>query len=215
MYRKILFIGLLLITITAKAHNADASTTMLVEKENGTWVLQISAALTAFQYEIREHFTETPYKTPEEFRQMVLEHLKNNLKISFNNTDISFGKGTVKLGHETKVVFEVFGIPSEIEKVIIKNTAFDDIHNSQSALLLFKKGFSKEKFVLNSDNDKTLVLEVDGNKFVEVTQNRAGFSENGQLIVAFLLTLLAVGMVIRLKPVPNENTQNHNEKISR
>ena len=103
-----------------KAHQADISTTMLVEKENGTWVLQISSSLTAFQHEIRTHFAETPYETPEEFQQMVIEHIKNNLQLSFNDSqNITLGKGDVRLGHETKVVFQVFGIPSDIKSVLV------------------------------------------------------------------------------------------------
>ena len=80
---------------------------------------------------------------------MVLEHLKNNLRINFNGKDISFGEGIVKLGHETKVVFEVFGIPSDIQTVLVKNAAFQDIHRNQNALVLLKEGFNKEHFVLN------------------------------------------------------------------
>ncbi|MEO9893891.1 hypothetical protein [Aurantibacter sp.] len=187
MLKKILFIGLLLIATGANAHSADTSTTMLVEKENGTWVLQVSASLTAFQYEIRKHFAETPYKTPEEFQQMVLEHLKNNLEFSFNKTDISFGKGMVKLGHETRVVFEVFGIPSEFENVIIKNTVFEDIQKNESALILLKEGFNREHFVLNDANNHTLSLDVDDHKFVEITEAKASFFSYEMLLIVFAI----------------------------
>ncbi len=195
MYKKILFIGLLFITLAAKAHQADVSTTMLVERENNTWVLQISASLTAFQQEIRTHFSETPYKTPEEFQQMVLYHIQNNLHISFNGKDISFGKGVVKLGHETKVVFEVFGIPSEINSVLVKNSAFKDIHRNQSALVLFKEGFNKKHFVLNNDNNHTLELKVNGKGFVVVGEKKAGLFTIGK---ASGLTGMFIGFVIIL-----------------
>ena len=165
MFKRTLFVVVLLITISAKAHQADVSTTMLVERENNTWVVQISASLTAFQHEIRTHFSETPYKTPEEFQRMVLEHMKNNFLINFNGENISFGEGVVQLGHETKVVFEVFGIPSDIQTVQVKNTAFQDINKNQSALVLLKEGFNKEHFVLNDANDHTLNLYVEGNTF--------------------------------------------------
>ncbi len=154
-----------LFSIASFAHQPNASTTMLVEKDNNVWVLQISASLTAFQQEVRTHFAETPYKTPEEFQQMVLEHLKNNLHISFNGDNISFGKGVVNLGHETKVVFEVFGIPSDINSVQIENAAFDDIYKSKSTLILLKEGFEKELFGLNNANNHTLKLYVEGNAF--------------------------------------------------
>ena len=41
-----------LFSLLGYSHNPDASTTMLVEKENNIWVLQISSSLTAFQQEV-------------------------------------------------------------------------------------------------------------------------------------------------------------------
>lgn len=184
-----------LFSMTSLAHSPSTSTTMLVEKENNTWVLQINASLTAFQQEIRTHFAETPYKTPEEFQQMVLKHIKNNLEISFNDeVSIALGQGMVKLGHETTVVFEVLGIPSDIQSAGVKNTAFKDIHNSQSALFLFKEGFTKEQFILNSANDHSIALETSGNKFVEVDPSKASFiSPNFGLI---FIGLLGIGFLL-------------------
>tara|TARA_R100001369_G_scaffold92165_3_gene135797 strand:+ start:749 stop:1411 length:663 start_codon:yes stop_codon:yes gene_type:complete len=180
------------------AHNPNVSTTMLVEKGNNSWVLQISASLTAFQQEVRTHFAETPYQTPEEFQQMVLQHIKNNLHISVNGgEDISFGNGAVKLGHETVVVFEVFGIPADINSVDFTNSAFKDIHQNQSVLLLLKEGFSKERFVLNKANDHTLRLAVDGNEFVEVGKNEASFFSTGiGVIVLGVAAILVLGLTV-------------------
>ncbi|KAG1658329.1 hypothetical protein GQR58_023086 [Nymphon striatum] len=103
---------------------------------------------------------------------MVIEHIKNNLQLSFNDSqNITLGKGDVRLGHETKVVFQVFGIPSDIKSVLVKSTVFDDIHRSQSALVLLKEGFNKEQFVLNDANNHTMELQVNGNEFAEVEEN--------------------------------------------
>ncbi|MGJ8716474.1 MAG: hypothetical protein ACSHXG_15315 [Maribacter stanieri] len=185
-----------LFSLLGYAHNPDASTTMLVEKENNTWVLQISSSLTAFQQEVRTHFAETPYKTPEEFQQMVLEHIKNNLDISFNDgSKITLGQGIVKLGHETKVVFEVFGIPSDLQSIRVRNAAFKDIGRSQSALFIFKDGFSKEQFILNNDNDHTLNLKVNGNKFVEASQQNAGMDSS--YVILIVMSLLGFSFLIQ------------------
>ena len=198
MKKYILLLVVFGFSMASFAHNPNVSTTMLVEKENNSWVLQIRASLTAFQQEIRTHFAETPYQTPEEFRQMVLEHIKNNLHISFNRgEDISFGNGVVKLGHETMVVFEVFGIPSEINSVLVTNSAFKDIHQNQSALVLLKEGFNKEHFVLNNANDHTLSLAVNGNEFVEVGQNEASFFSSSLGVILFgIAAILILGLVV-------------------
>lgn len=197
----ILFIVIFMLSVTMKAHQANASTTMLVEKENGTWVLQISSSLTAFQQEVRTHFSDTPYETPEEFRQMVLQHIKNNLHIIFNdNQEITLSNGIVQLGHETKVVFEVFGIPSGIKSVVVKNTVFEDINRSQSSLILLKEGFKKEHFVLNNTNNHMLALRVDGNEFVEIVENDSSLFSSG-LILVFIAVIAALFLVYNSRSV--------------
>lgn len=205
MYKKIICIGLLFIAFSVKAHQADVSTTMLVEKEDNTWVLQISASLTAFQHEVQTHFSETPYQSPEEFQLLVLEHVKNNLRIRFNEMDISFGKGIVQLGHETKVVFEVFGIPRDIQTVQIKNTAFQDIHKNQSALILLKENFNKEHFVLNGANNHTLKLYVEGNTFkiLDTTQSNSTIFNLGCILGGIFLVVSTTILFSRMFTAEN------------
>ena len=95
------------------------------------------------------------------------------------------------------VVFEVFGIPSEINSVLVTNSAFKDIHQNQSALVLLKEGFGKDRFVLNNANEHTLSLEVVGNEFVEVGQNEAGFlSSSIGVILLGVSAILILGLVL-------------------
>jgi len=205
MFKKIIFFSFLLATITVKAHQPDVSTTMLVEKENNVWILQISASLTAFQQEIKTHFSETPYKTPEEFQQMVLEHIKNNLKIRFNeDQEITLSDGYVRLGHETKVVFEVFGVPAQINSVLVKNTAFEDIYKNKSALVLLKNGFNKEHFMLNEANDHTLSLQVDENEFVEIVPDKISFFSS-KILMVFIAFLILISLAIVIMKKINSN----------
>lgn len=194
MLNKLIVLVFLFISISASAHQPEGSSTMLVEKENNTWILQISASLTAFQQEINTHFSETPYKTPEEFRQMVIEHIKNNLDITFNeNQGITLSAGTVKLGHETQVVFEVYGVPSEIKSIVFKNSVFKDIYNNQSALMVFKEGFNKQRFVLNNKNNHTLKLLTDQDTFVLESKNEASFLSTK--ILFLVIGILAVSYI--------------------
>lgn len=188
MKKFIFLLAVFLVSIGLKAHQADVSTTLLVEKEDGSWVLQISSSLTAYQHEIRTHFAATPYKTPEEFQEMVLKHIKNNFKVTFNGDKaIILSNGVVQLGHETKVVFPVLGIPSEIKSVVVKNTIFEDINRNQSALLLFKQGFAKEHFTLNAANEHTLALEVSGNAFREIGKNEASILSKISVYIVIVL----------------------------
>lgn len=202
MLNKLLLFLFLSMTILVNAHQPDVSTTMLVEKENNTWILQISASLTAFQQEVKTYFEE--YNTPEEFQEMVLEHIKKNLEITFNdNQSITLSHGIVKLGHESKVVFEVFGVPSEIKSVFVKNSTFKNVYNNQSALVILKNGFDKEHFVLNNKNSHSLHLKAEQNRFILKTKNEASIFSFKMLIV--LLSILILGVLYKMKTRKNSN----------
>jgi len=69
------------------------------------------------------------------------------------------------LGHETNVLFTVLGIPDDFSSVKIKNSSFKNIYNSQSALMIFKEGFSKQQFILNGKNEYTVALNVNKSDF--------------------------------------------------
>jgi hypothetical protein len=184
-----------LFSIVSFAHNPEVSTTMLVEKENNVWVLQLSASLTAFQQEINTNYAETPYKTPEEFQAMVMEYVKQNLHISYNKgEEVTFSKGIVKLGHETKVVFEVFGTPSEIKSAIITNTVFADIHRSQSALVILKEGFEKKQFLLNGTNGYTIALQANKKQFTQVVEQNASMLSS--IVLVSLVGVIGLGFLI-------------------
>lgn len=165
MHRIALFL-FLFCSITVKAHQPDVSSTMLIEQENGTWILQIRASLTAFEYEVHTLFGKDSYKTPEEFNALVIKHLQKSIKIKCDqDVKVVLKNGFVKLGHETNVVFEVIGVPKSFKKLEIQNSSFKDIHHNQSALVVNKKGFEKQQFILNNENRHTAALNVLSNKF--------------------------------------------------
>jgi hypothetical protein len=206
MYRKILILSVLLVSFFANAHQPDTSTTMLVETENNTWVLQIKASLTAFQHEVKTHFADTPYTTPEEFKEMVLKHIKNNFQIVCNGSEtIKISNGIVKLGHETTVVFEISGIPSDMNSVKVTNSAFSDIHRNQSALVILKEGFNKEHFVLNNSNNHTLELNIKGNKFIETKLQTASIL-NIKMLGYLAIILIPIGIYIRRKQLKEKSS---------
>ena len=204
MYKSIFLLSLLFFSISVKAHQPDISTTMLVERENNTWVIQIIASLTAFQQEVRSSFSGNPYKTPEEFKEQVLSHIKNNLKIIFNeNNAIQIKKSYVKLGHETKVVFEITGVPLDINTLSVRNSAFKNIHRNQSALVILKKGISKEHFILNDANEHTLKLAIEGDRFIVLGQeNKITFR-----YYLYILIIAVLGYILMLyyKKIKNNN----------
>lgn len=195
MIRYITILSFFLFSNLINAHQVDLSTVVLVEKENNTWILQVRAPLTAFQQEIKIHYAKTPYKSPEEFKEMVLAHLRKNISLVFNgNQSLLLKKGFVKLGHETNVVFEVDTIPEEINDLVVKNTSFQSIYKSKSALVILKEGFSKKKFVINSDNNYSLELKTEGNQFIEksINKNKTEVKLNAFFILFFVFVIVSI-----------------------
>ncbi|AGC75893.1 hypothetical protein LX97_00575 [Nonlabens dokdonensis] len=176
------------------AHQPEVSSTVLAQKENNVWVLQISASLTAFQQEINIHYADTPYKTPEEFREMVIEHIKNKMNLKVNGAQLNFTNGAVHLGHETKVIFEVQELPEDLNFIEVTNTAFEDIYNSKSFLVVLKDGVDENKFVLSKDNGYHANLLLTGNKLVQNQESQASLFS--WPLIAGIFGLLFIGLLV-------------------
>ncbi len=199
--RSIVIIGALLCSLLADAHQAEISTTMLVEQASGEWIVQLRSSLTAFQHEVKTRFPDKPYGSPEEFEEQVIVHLRSNLFISFNNEDaVSFDNAFVKLGHETNAVLQLNNVPDSIWAVSVTNTSFKDINRDQSALIVLKKDFLKEQFVLNEANDRTAELVAVGNKFIlkkgEPVSESAPTFGKGVLVLFTVVTTLLLTLLV-------------------
>lgn len=166
MAKYFLFLSALFCSFTNTVHQPELSSTMLVEREDGNWVLQVRAALTAFEYEVHTRYGKDSYKTPEEFNALVIRHLSENISIKFNKKEaVVLQNSTVKLGHETNVVFEMQGVPHKIKRILVANASFKDIHENQSALIVVKNGFKKQQFKLDNENAHTAHLKASKNQF--------------------------------------------------
>ncbi len=156
-------------SFSLKAHQPDISSTMLVEQENGDWLFQITAPLTAFQQEVWYVHGKESYSTPEEFNAFVLELVKNNVSVTFNKQEPSTLKaGQVFLGHETKVLFSISKNNNALQFLTIKNASFKNIHKSKSSVIILKKGYEKHIFTLSQDNHHVVNLKVKDTSFIEV-----------------------------------------------
>lgn len=190
-----ILIGLFLFRfLPSFAHQPDLSTMMLYQDEQGRSYLQIYGALTAFQGEIDYIYSEKSYKTPEQFKQLVLKHFKKNVFFIINSNDtLRLERPQVILGHETKVVCEVFGFPKKINELMIKNSMFIDIPNNQSLVILLQKGLPVQQFKLNNSNQQQVNLKLtNGNwELVNLDQYKFNF-----WIVIIVISLVFLGSFI-------------------
>ncbi|GEQ86757.1 hypothetical protein ULMS_22650 [Patiriisocius marinistellae] len=195
MKKYILILLLGLYSLSGFSHQPEASSAVLIEKEPNVWVLQINASLTACQKEVKKHFADTPYKTPQEFNEMLLEHIDDNFDMRFNNGEkLTLNNGVVQLGHETKIIFEISGIPTELKSLTVENKVFEDIYKSQSILVILKENFAKNKFIMNNANEHRLSLAIQNNEFVEIVEEKANMNST----IIFII-LGCLGLVLFLK----------------
>lgn len=201
MIKYFLSLSLLVLGVgTLSAHSPKYSSTILKEQKNNEWILVVQAPLNALQYEIIAHYGESAYSTPEEFQELVINHLTENISIKINGTDaIVLQNGRVKLGHESSVTFQMVDMPGEINSLLVKNSSFQNIHKNENALVILKDGFAKNMFTLKNDNQYTAGLTISGNKFVQDTA-----AENGQspthiyFIIGLLGLALGAGLFYRI-----------------
>lgn len=198
---------LLFISMVANAHNPDLSSILLVEESEGQWVLQIRAALTAFEYEIDSHFGESSYATPEEFQELVIQHVRDNVSIQFNENHLAvLHNALVKLGHETSITFKLPETPNTIESLLITNSSFKDISRNQSALIVLKKGFGKQQFNLNNTNQHTAQLEVKNSAFHLL--DIAGEQRDYSVLLFFTVALMSLLILFILFKIGQKNKLN-------
>ncbi|GGZ13107.1 hypothetical protein GCM10007049_01090 [Echinicola pacifica] len=176
------------------AHDPDISSLALVEQPNGGWMIQLNASMTAFQYEVRQAFGEDSYSSPEEFNQLLLDHLKENIRLQINGHKMALKNGMVNLGHATTVAFDLGQLPDGVEEIFIDNKAFENIYHSQVIFSLNKEGIDQSRFILNQANDYQMSLSLKDNQVLEATSSRA---DPWKLITVSLLALGLVGIFLR------------------
>lgn len=193
MTKLIFLLGVLCTPWTLSAHQPDISSTILVEQSENVWVLQVRAALTAFEYVVEERFGADAYATPEEFRELVVDYVTENVSVRYNDAELAPLKdGGVKLGHEASVTFRVTGIPEDARSLAVSNTTFSNISRNQSALMVLKEGFAKKQFMLDNTNAHTAKLKLSNADFVLVAPGaeRSAYLFPLLLIVALLAAVL-------------------------
>ena len=188
----------LLMSNTLFAHQPDLSNIVISRTDNGQVILQVNSSLTAFQQEVNFVNGEGFYKSPEEFRNLVIEHFNSRFSMIINNKDtIQFKNPKVFLGHETKLVTEIIGLPENINTIQLKNTLFKDIYHSQSIVIFLLDQFPTQKFSLGIDNKYQINIAIkDGNwENIIAKKTNSNFKYVGYF--TFLLVILAVFFVLK------------------
>jgi len=151
------------------AHNPDVSNCIISKTEKGQIILQINSSLTAFKQEVVFRNGEESYKSPEEFRNLVLNYFNSSFSIVINDKDtLQFKNPKVFLGHETKLVAEITGLPKDIHTIHLKNELFKNIYKNQSIVLFLLAKLPTEKYTLSSANHHQITIQFNNGNWTEL-----------------------------------------------
>ncbi|CDF78883.1 conserved hypothetical protein [Formosa agariphila KMM 3901] len=198
MKTKAFFIfSLLFMSWGAQAHQTNLSSTVLVEQENQKWVLQVSASLTAFEYQIEEYYGKSSYSTPKEFQKLVVDYVRAHVAITLNDNQLAvLTQGMIKLGHETSVTFQLSEMPKDIQLLSVYNGSFSNISRNKGVVYILKEGFNREQFILNNDNNHTVKLRTADSKFELVKQEESKSYSNTWVMAFGVLVVSGFGFLI-------------------
>ena len=183
----------LLATFVGYAHQSDLSTSVFSKTADGKYVLQIISSLTAFEGEIDYLYSKNAYKTADAFNNLVIDHLKKNVFFIINEKDtLRFSNPIVILGHETKLVVELLGVPNEIKSIYFQNAMFKDMPHNQMALIMLPEGFPKEQYILENSNKQAIHLELNQGKWFPVESDIQIFQAKNTVYLFLLLSFVII-----------------------
>ncbi|MCG9791958.1 hypothetical protein [Flavobacterium algicola] len=182
---------LFLASFVSHAHQAEFSSSLLSKTDDGKYILQIASSMTAFQGEIDYIYTQKAYKTPEEFKKLVIDYFNKNVSFIVNGTEVlKFKDPVVLLGHETKLIVEVLNIPEVVNEITFTNTMFKDMSHNKMGLIMLIDNFPKEQYVLENENEQSINLSFEDGIWVDTATT--GFKAKNIFYILGFLVLAAV-----------------------
>lgn len=175
------------------AHSPDLSSLVLSKTTDGKYVMQITSSLTAFEGEVDYLFGKDSYKTPDDFRDLVIKHFRKNVSFLINGKSLEFVNPEVILGHETKLVAEVKDVPGNINTIDLKNSMFKDMSRNETVVMMIGEDFPNRQYTLNNKNSQHIALEAKNRIWSNI--DSTGFKLKAKNIYLLVLLALAIPFV--------------------
>lgn len=172
------------------AHSPELSN-MMIYQQNGKTILLIRSSLTAFEGEIEYGFGKNSYKTPDEFKELVIKHFQKKCLMIINGDTIRFKQLQIQLGHETNLFAELSNMPDNPKSMYIKNSMFSDFNSSLCEVIISIGGIPNKQLVLSNVVDYQTKLKLENKTWI-VQKIEFNYLENpvfilGSVIIIFII----------------------------
>lgn len=196
--KKVLLVFITLTSVIGHAHQAEFSSSLISKTDDGKYILQIASAMSAFEGEVNYLYTQQAYKTAEEFKKLVIDLFLKNVTLTVNGDQVlKFKDPIVLLGHETKVIVEIIGIPKQINELSFTNTMFKDMTHNKMGLMMLVKDFPSEQYILENENQQSIHLELQDQKWVSVGNSIKTMTVLYALSITAVLAILLVYFALK------------------
>ena len=194
-----LFLFILMGT-TTQAHQPDLSMLMVYQTAEGNYYLQMTSSLVAFEGMVEFKYGKNSYKTPEEFKELVIKHFRESFSMESNNkNNIGFSNAQVMLGHETRFIAEVLNMPKNIKQIDIKNDVFKEMPQNQCILIFTGENLPKQQFILSKENNNELKLMFENGKWNLKDYEETNLGDFKIMLSIILISILLIVAVVFLK----------------
>lgn len=196
---KVIFLFILIANV-AQAHQPDLSMLMVYQTTEGEYYLQMSSSLVAFESMVDFKYGKKSYKTPEEFKTLVIKHIGESFSMESNNSNkMSFDNEKVMLGHETKFIAEVLNMPKDINSIEIRNDVFKEMPQNQCILIFTGEKFPKQQYILSQETNNEIKLFFENGKWSLKKYEEKNLIDFKIILSIVLVLVLLIGTVVFIK----------------
>lgn len=140
------------------AHNpSQSSLTFSIYAQTG--FLELSLAQYGIEQALVKKYPDLDLKVIEQkdFKELLVEYLKETIMISANGQPLKIGRGVIKLGnHQTDLKFQVDNIPEELNMIEVDAHCFHENKNHQNFFTLIYKDLNARDKLSQENNFKSL-----------------------------------------------------------
>jgi regulator of replication initiation timing len=209
LLKTVALISMVLATTKLKAHEPQLSSFALIEQTAGDWIIKINASITAFQYELELSKENTFYSNIDEFKELLLEHIEENIHLTMNrHIKPTLSEGSVLIDRSTTVSFKLDGVPEKIEEVSLKNESLTNVNSSQYIFSIHKLGLEAKDFLVSNAANEQISASITEDGITSI-DNPVNYNFSSISILATAVGLLVFIIAKGQKPSSRKSAVYH------
>lgn len=191
----LLFAGIVL-SLTTRAHNPQLSTVTMVQDAGKQWGLLVTVPLTTCEVALRGSYAgmATDSMDMNRFTDSLADLIKKQSLFIVNGSDtLTLTTAKINPGHETEIFFQFQERVDSVGSLRVVFDPFASLTDHNTIFRMYQSGQSAGNFILNRENNYSLTLEKEGERFSVFEQ--PPISQNNLMLPILLISILLLSAV--------------------